>query len=72
MNAIRKPFRLKPLVETFDDKYAQEFKSKQLVLMYNQRYPRRSVFIRMPIDENTKVEEVETYFNEITSKFKAQ
>ena len=40
--------------------------------MYNNRYPRRNVFIRMPIDENTKIEEVETYFEGILSKLKNQ
>ena len=72
MNKLRKPFRLKPLVETFNDKYADKFKEKQLILMYNNKYPRRSVFIRMPIDENTKVEDVEVYFDKILSKLKTQ
>ena len=53
MNKMRKLFRLKPLVETFDDTYAEKFKEKQLILMYNNRYPRRSVFLRMPIEETT-------------------
>lgn len=72
MNKIRKQFGLKPLVEEFDDKYADRFKEKQLIIMYNNKYPRRSVFIRMPIDEKTKVEEVEEYFDDIISKLKKQ
>lgn len=72
MNNIRKCFKMKLLIEEFDDKYAQEFKEKQLLLMYNNNYPKRNVFIRMPIDENTMVEEVEQYFNEIISKLKIQ
>ena len=72
MNSLRKIFRLKPLVEKFDDKYAEKFKEKQILLMYNNKYPRRSAFIRMPIDENTKVEDVEVYFDEIITKFKVQ
>lgn len=72
MNAIRKRFKMKLFVEKFDDKYAEEFKQKQLLLMYNNNYPRRNVFIRMPIDENTKIEEVELYFDEIISKLKKQ
>ncbi len=72
MNKIRKPFKLKPLVEHFDDRYAERFKEKQLILMYNNKYPRRSVFIRMPIDETTTVEEVQKYFDEIISKLKKQ
>ena len=71
-NAIRKFFRLKPLVETFDDTYADLFKQKQLIIMYNNRYPRRSVFIRMPVDETTTVEDVEAYFDEILGKLKEQ
>lgn len=72
INAIRKCFKLKEIVETFDDKYAQKFKEKQLILMYNNRYPRRSVFIRMPIDENTEIEEVDLYFSEIISRLMKQ
>ncbi|MBR3002293.1 MAG: hypothetical protein IKF38_01820 [Clostridia bacterium] len=72
LNTLRKPFKLEPIVEKFDDKYAEKFKEKQLILMYNNKYPRRSAFIRMPIDENTKVEEVENYFDEIISKFQNQ
>lgn len=72
MNKIRKPFKLKPLVEKFDDKYADKFKEKQLILMYNNKYPRRSIFIRMPIDETTKVEEVEEYFDGIIDKLVKQ
>lgn len=72
MNKLRKIFKLKPLVEIFDDTYANEFKQKQLVLMYNNKYPRRSVFIRMPINETTTVGEVETYFDGIITKLKPQ
>jgi hypothetical protein len=72
VNAIRKTLHLKPIVEKFDDKYAEKFKEKQLILMYNNKYPRRAAFIRMPINETTKVEDVEKYFDEITSKFKKQ
>ena len=72
MNAIRKRLRLKEIVENFDDKYAYKFKEKQLLLMYNNKYPRRTVFIRMPINEKTEVKEVETYFDEIISKLMKQ
>ena len=68
MNVIRKHLRIKPIVQKFDDKYADRFKDKQLLLMYNNKYPTRNVFIRMPIDENTKVEEVEEYFSNIIAK----
>ena len=71
-NVFRKFFRLKPLVETFDDKYAEIFKQKQLLIVYNNRYPRRSVFLRMPIDDTTSVEDVENYYDEILANLKVQ
>ena len=72
MNKLRKPFKLKHLVETFDDTYADKFKEKQIILMYNNKYPRRSVFIRMPIEDTTSCEEVEEYFCEIINKLEKQ
>lgn len=72
LNLFRKPLRLKEKVEIFDDKYAKEFKERQLLMMYNNKYPRRCVFIRMPIDRDTKVEDVEKYFDEIISKLVKQ
>ena len=72
MNALRRRFKMKQLVETFDDKYADEFKRRQVLLMYNNKYPRRNVFIRMPIDENTKVDDVENYFSKIISQLEKQ
>ena len=72
MNVIRKRLKMKLMVEIFNDKYANEFKERQLLLMYNNNYPRRCVFIRMPIDENTKVEDVEEYFSNIISKLVKQ
>lgn len=72
MNKMRKVFRLEPLTEKFNDIYAEKFKQKQVVLMYNNKYPRRSVFIRMPINEKTTVDEVENYFDKIISQLKQQ
>lgn len=72
MNALRRRFKMKQLVETFDDKYADEFKRRQVLLIYNNKYPRRNVFIRMPIDENTKVDDVENYFSKIISQLEKQ
>lgn len=72
MNSLRRKFKMEEKFEIFTDKYAEKFKEKQLILMYNNKYPRRNVFIRMPIDENTKVEEVEKYFSEIISRLKKQ
>ena len=72
MNTIRKKFKLKLLTENFDDKYANKFKERQILLMYNNNYPRRCVFIRMPISEATTVEDIELYFDEIICKLKKQ
>lgn len=72
LNLFRKPLKLKEKVETFNDKYANEFKQRQLLMMYNNKYPRRCIFIRMPIDKDTKVEDVEKYFDEIISKLVKQ
>ena len=72
INPIRKFFRLNELVENFDDEYSKEFKNKQILLMYNNRYPRRSVFIRMPIEFNTSIEDVEIYFDNILQCLNSQ
>ena len=72
LNKLRKPLRLKPLVEIFDDTYADRFKEKQLIMTYNVNYPRRAVFVRMPIDNSTTVEDVEDYFSNILSNLKQQ
>lgn len=72
MNVIRKRLKMKPMIQKFDDKYTDKFQEKQLLLMYNNKYPTRNVFIRMPINENTKVEDVEKYFSKIISKLVKQ
>ena len=72
MNFIRRKFKIREIVQEFNDKYANKFKEKQLKLVFKKVYPTRNVFIRMPIDEKTKVEEVEAYFNEIISKLEKQ
>lgn len=72
LNLFRKPLKLKKKTEFFDDKYSNKFKERQLLMMYNNKYPRRCIFIRMPIDKNTKVEDVEKYFDEIISKLVKQ
>jgi len=72
LNSFRKPLKLKEKVETFNDKYAEKFKERQMLMMYNNKYPRRVIFIRMPLDEKTQVEDVEVYFSNIISKLKKQ
>ena len=68
MNVIRRKLRLKELTETYNDKYADRFKEKQILLMYNNNYPRRVIFIRMPVNKDTNVEDVENFFGKIISK----
>ena len=72
MNSIRKRFKMKIIVQEFNDKYANQFKEKQMLLMYNNKYPTRNVFIRMPIYKETNVEDVELYFDKIISKLVKQ
>lgn len=71
-NFIRRKLKLKEVEQIFNDKYADEFKKRQLKLVYKNTYPSRNVFIRMPIDETTKVQDVDLYFKQIISKFEEQ
>ena len=54
------------------DEYKKRFDEKSIQLVYNNNYPRRSVFIRMPIDDNTTVEEVDEYFKALANEFEDQ
>lgn len=72
MNSLRRKLRIKEIKQTFNDKYADKFKEKQLKLVYKKVYPTRNVFIRMPINKNTTLEDVELYFGEIISKLNKQ
>lgn len=47
--------------------YKKRFDERSFRLIYNKDYPRRSVFIRMPISNETTVEEVEKYFCKIAN-----
>ncbi len=49
-----------------------EFEKRRIVLAYNDRYPSETVFLRMPIDETTTVEEVQKYFVKFAQTFKSQ
>lgn len=50
----------------------KRFDEKSFRLIYNNQYPRRAVFVRMPVSEETTVEEVETYFCEFANKMEQQ
>jgi len=73
INPIRQRFGFEILdIDLKEDKYKEDFEKRKLRLMYSNIYPRKSVFIRMPIDENTQIEEVEEYFSKILSILKKQ
>ena len=71
-NKIRRIFKLKEIDEYRNDKYAKKFKEKEVMLRYNNKYPDKNVFIRMPIYQYTEVEDIELYFDRIISKLKKQ
>ena len=56
-----------PKQEEYDD-YKKRFDEKSFRLIYNNKYPRRAVFVRMPISDETTVEEVEEYFCNIAKE----
>lgn len=72
-NSIRRFFKLNLIEEDAGDKYDVLYKEKRLLLMISGAiYPRRSVFIRMPLNKTTTSYEVEEYFTNIISKLKKQ
>lgn len=58
--------------EAIYTKYKKRFDEKSFRLIYHNQYPRRAVFIRMPISNETTVEEVEKYFCEIANQMADQ
>lgn len=48
------------------------FKDKSIVLSYNDRYPKKVVILRFPVNENTTVKEIIEYFKKIAEKFREQ
>lgn len=72
MNKFRKLFKLKELKENIDDNYNKAFNEKKILMMYNNKYPTRCIFIRMKIDETTKVSDVEHYFDNIINRLSNQ
>ncbi len=54
------------------DEYKKRFDEKSFRLVYNNKYPRRAVFLRMPISEETTVEEVEEYFCKMANEMLQQ
>lgn len=72
-NKVRQFLNIKLIEEDDGDKYDLLYKEKRVLLMISGAiYPRRSVFIRMPLNETTTSEEVEEYFSNIISKLKKQ
>lgn len=53
-------------------KYQKRFDKDSFRMVYNNKYPKRAVFIRMAIDNETTVEEVEEYFCKIANEMLQQ
>lgn len=63
-----KPVEIVPAEQNYVD-----FEDKAIILPYNsERYPENTVILRMPVDENTTVEEVEEYFCKMAELLKSQ
>lgn len=66
-------FTEKEIIENTEiDERLSIFEKKSFVLSYNDAYPSSTVFIRMPVNEQTTVEEVEKYFVKFAESFKTQ
>ena len=51
----------------------EKFEERSFVLQYNfDRYQKKVVILRMPIDDRTKVTDVERYFEKLTERLKQQ
>lgn len=57
--------------DDYDD-YKKKFDERSFRLVYNNKYPRRAIFVRKPICNETTVEEVEEYFCEIANQMLQQ
>lgn len=62
----------KPIEIVKVDPQYVKFEDKAIILPYNNRYPANTVILRMPVNENTAVEEVEEYFCKIAELLKSQ
>lgn len=52
---------------------SEEFEKRHVLLTYHDGlYPKSSVFLRMPLRENSTVEEVDEYFSKLAESFKNQ
>ena len=52
---------------------SSKFNEKKIILGYNDGlYPRQTVILRMPVNEQTTVEEVDEYFSEFARSFRSQ
>lgn len=52
---------------------SEEFEKRRLLLTYHDGlYPKSSVFLRMPLNDKTTVDEVDNYFSQLAECFKSQ
>ena len=59
------PIEIVPVEQNYVD-----FENKAVILRYNNRYPANTVILRMPVNEETTVDEVEEYFCKIAELLK--
>ena len=70
---LQKKLKLNDVILSTGDKYDEIFERNKIVFMYNTNmYPGRSVFIRMPIDSKTTIEDVENYYDKIIDRLLIQ
>lgn len=54
------------------DSRSEKFKNRSIELTYNNRYPKKVVMLRFPVNQNTTVKEVTQYFSRLAERFKEQ
>ena len=70
---LQKKLGFNDVILSTGDKYDEIFEKNKIVFMYNTNlYPGRSVFIRMPIDNKTTIEDVENYYDKIIDRLAIQ
>ena len=70
---LQKKLKCNDVILKTNDEYDTAFDNNKVILMYNTNmYPGRTVFLRMPIDSKTTVEDVEKYYDKFLDRFLVQ
>ena len=70
---LQKKLKCNDVILETNDGYDKAFNNNKVILMYNTNmYPGRTVFLRMPIDSKTTVEDVEKYYDKFLDRFLVQ